>query len=51
MANSKSMATLRFDKNNDTYDLNEYRGKNNYLIKDKSMLKAVDMSKSLLIDE
>lgn len=51
VANSKSMATLRFDKNNDIYELNEYRGKNNHLIKDESMLKAVDMSKSLLIDK
>ena len=51
VANSKSMATLRFDKNNDIYELNEYRGKNNHLIKDESMLKAVNMSKSLLIDE
>lgn len=51
VANSKSMATLRFDKNNDAYDLNEYRGKNNHLVKDESMLKAVNMSKSLLIDK
>ena len=51
VTNSKSMATLRFDKNNDIYELNEYRGKNNHLIKDKSILKAVNMSKSLLIDK